>query len=144
LAPLEIATAHARDFNELVGMALDASQTAKAVAQVPFGKVCTLLDAAVRPVSVISYMDGRMIPGANRWGEWRAHAFGKVSVGDEAYVWFNRTVDGLYMTCRYPSTDVAHTNIGGYIEYTRDVLSAIARDGSYPFAGHLASHAAIA
>jgi hypothetical protein len=134
LAPIEIAAAEAQDFAELVGMARAATRVAKSVAQVPFGKVCALLDTVVRPVSVLSYMDTRMIPGAARWGEWRAHAFGKVSVGDEAYVWFNRTVDGLYMTCRYPSTDVAHENIAGYIEHTRHVLTAIARQGSYSFA----------
>jgi hypothetical protein len=144
LAPVEIATGQARDFNELVGMALDASQAAKAVAQVPFGKVCSLLDTVVRPVSVFSFMDGRTLPGAERWGEWRAHAFGKVSVGDEAYVWVNRTVDGLYMTCRYPGTELAHTNIAAYIEHTREVFRAIGHDGTYRFAGQLASHAAVA
>lgn len=144
LAPIEIATAEAQDFVDLVGMAHAAAQAAKAVAQVPFGKICTLLDTAVRPVSVFSYMDGRRMPGADRWGEWRAHAFGKVSVGDEAYVWVNRTVNGLYMTCRYPSTDVAHANIAGYIARTREILGAIARQGSHSFAGHLASQPAIA
>jgi hypothetical protein len=144
LAPVEIATERAQDFNELIGMALASSQAAKSVAQVPFGKVCSLLDTVVRPVSVFSFMDGRTLPGADRWGEWRAHAFGKVSVGDEAYVWVNRTVDGLYMTCRYPSTDVAHANIAGYLEHTREVLRAVARDGAYPFAGHLTSHRAAA
>jgi hypothetical protein len=144
LAPVEIATAQAHDFNELIGMAHAAARAAKAIAQVPFGKVCTLLDTVVRPVSVFSYMDGRMQPGADRWGDWRAHAFGKVSVGDEAYVWVNRTVNGLYMTCRYPGTDVAHASIAGYIEHTNTVLTTIARQGSYSFAGHLASQPAIA
>ena len=144
LAPVELATAEAQDFAELVGMAHAAAQAAKAVAQVPFGRVCSLLDTVVRPVSVFSYMDGRRIPGADSWGEWRAHAFGKVSVGDEAYVWINRTVDGLYMTCRYPSTDVAHANIAAYVEHTRAVLTAIARQGSHSFAGHLAPQPALA
>jgi hypothetical protein len=144
LAPVEIAAAQAHDFAELVGMAQADAQAAKAVAQVPFGKVCTLLDTAVRPLSVFSYMDGRRLPGAERWGEWRARAFGKVSVGDEVYLWVNRTVDGLYMTCRYPSTDVAHANIAGYIEKTREILTAVARQGSYAIAGQPGTQPAIA
>jgi len=144
LAPIEIATAQAQDFGELIGMARDGARAAKTVAQVPFGKVCSVLDTVVRPVSVFSYMDGRAIPGARHWGGWRAHAFGKVSVGDETYVWINRTVDGLYMTCRYPSTDESHGKIAGYIEHTRDVLTAIARTGSYDFASQLCAEPAIA
>lgn len=48
------------------------------------------------------------------------------------------------MTCRYPSTDVAHENIAGYIEHAREILTTIARQGSYPFAGHLSSQSAAA
>ena len=62
-------------------------------------------------------------------GDWRAHAFGKVAVGDEAYVWVNGTVDGLYMTCRHPGTDVADANIADYIEHTNTVLTTIVRQG---------------
>jgi mycolipenoyl-CoA---2-(long-chain-fatty acyl)-trehalose mycolipenoyltransferase / long-chain-acyl-CoA---trehalose acyltransferase len=142
LAPVEIATAEARDFAELLDMAQAAARAAKAIAQVPFGKVCTLLDTVVRPLTVFSYMDGRMLPGADRWGDWRAHAFGKVSVGDEAYVWVNRTVNGLYMTCRYPSTDVAHASMAEYVEQTRSALLAIAREGSCAFVGHLTAQPA--
>lgn len=139
LAPLEIHTAEARDLTELIGMARDAVRAAKSVAQVPFAKVCTLLDTAVRPVSVMSYMDGRMVPGARQWGEWKAHGFGKVSYGDEAYMWVNRTVNGLYLTCRYPGTDLGHKNILGFIDHAREVLTSVARSGSYEFADHLAA-----
>jgi hypothetical protein len=133
LAPVEIPTTGTRDFHELVGVARDAARAAKPLARVPFSKVCTLLDTVVRPMSVLSYMDGRKIPGADRWGAWKAHAFGKVSCGDEAYLWVNRAVDGLYVTCRYPSTDLAHRNIAAFIEQLRDVLMAVARNGTCSF-----------
>jgi Condensation domain len=137
LAPLEIATTDARDFHDLVRLARDAARAARLAARVPFAKVCTLLDTVVRPVSVVSYMDGRRIPGVDRWGEWKAHAFGKVSYGDDAYLWVNRAVDGLYVTCRYPSTGLAHTNIAAFIEHMREVLMAVARNGTCSFAGQL-------
>ena len=137
LAPLEIPTAQARDFDEVIRMARHASSAAKPIAQVPFAKVCSLLDTALRPASVISYIDGRIVPGAASWSEWNAHAFGKVAYGDEVYMWINRTSEGVYLTFRYPDTDVARRNVPTFIENTRNVLVSVARNGSYPMAGHL-------
>lgn len=134
IAPIEIATARARDFHELVGMAYDAVQRAKPVAQVPFAKVCELIDTPVRPRSVVSFMDGRMVPGAHRWRDWRAHGFGKVSYGEEAYLWVNRTVDGLFVSCRYPGTDLGRENISAFIEDAREVFTSVARSGRYSLA----------
>jgi mycolipenoyl-CoA---2-(long-chain-fatty acyl)-trehalose mycolipenoyltransferase / long-chain-acyl-CoA---trehalose acyltransferase len=144
LAPIEIATARARDFHELVGMAHEAVRKAKPMAQVPFAKVCRLMETAVRPVSVISYMDGQMVPGAHQWRDWKAHGFGKVSYGDDAYLWVNRTVDGLFVTSRYPSTDVGHKNMSAFIERTREVLTLVARSGGHRFEGDVALERAVA
>jgi hypothetical protein len=116
-------------------MARHASQVAKPIAQVPFAKVCSLLDTVLRPASVISYIDARMVPGAASWTEWNAHAFGKVAYGDEVYLWINRTREGVYLTCRYPDTEVARKNVTTFIENTRDVLRSVATSGSYAFAG---------
>jgi hypothetical protein len=138
VAPLEIATAYAEDFSELVRMARQATKIAKPLAQVPFAKAFGLLETPVRPLSVISYIDGRAVPGSQSWGEWNAHAFGKVSYGDEVYCWINRTHEGVYLTCRYPHTEVAHRNVNTYIQYARDILTSVAVNGSYGFAGHLA------
>jgi hypothetical protein len=138
LAPLEIETATARDFGELIRMARQASRAAKPISQVPFAKVCSLLDTVLRPVSVISYIDARIVPGAANWDEWNAHAFGKVAYGDEVYMWINRTHEGVYLTCRYPDTELARSNVTAFIEQTREILVSVARTGSYPFAGHLA------
>lgn len=131
LAPLEIDTAQAQDFDEIIRMARHASQVAKPIAQVPFAKVCSLLDTVLRPASVISYIDARMVPGAASWTEWNAHAFGKVAYGDEVYLWINRTREGVYLTCRYPDTEVARRNVTTFIENTRDVLRSVATSGSY-------------
>jgi hypothetical protein len=134
LAPIEIATAQAQDFRELMRIARDAVAAAKSVAHVPFPKVCALLDAELCATSMISYIDCRMVPGARHWGEWKAHAFGKVIYGDEVYLWINRTLDGLDVTCRYPRTELAHKNITGFISDARGVLTSVARSGSYSYA----------
>lgn len=137
LAPLEIATAQARDFRELMIMARDAARAGKRIAQVPFAKIWALLDSMMRPLSMISYIDARLVPGARRWEEWNAHAFGKVAYGDETYMWVNRTMDGVYVTCRYPNTDLAHDNMAAFIQRIREILTSVARTGTYSFADHL-------
>jgi hypothetical protein len=133
LAPIQIATAQAQDFRELMHIALDAVAAAKSVAHVPFPKVCALLNAELHATSMISYIDCRLVPGARHWGEWKAYVFGKVIYGDEAYLWINRTLDGLDVTCRYPSTELAHKNVIGFIGDARDILTSVARSGSYSY-----------
>jgi hypothetical protein len=135
LAPIEIATAEAEDFGALVRMARQASRATKPLAQVPFAKVCTLLDAPVRPLSVISYIDARVVPGASQWSEWNAHAFGKVSYGDEVYMWINRNDEGAFLTVRYPTTEMACANVTAFVERMREVLTSVAQTGTYSIAG---------
>jgi hypothetical protein len=137
LAPLEIATAQAQDFGEVICMARHATKVAKPIAQVPFAKVCSVLDTVLRPTSVISYIDARRVPGAANWSKWNAHAFGRVVYGDEVYLWINRTNEGVYLTCRYPDTAVAGVNVPSFVESLRDVLVCVGRGGSYPIAGRV-------
>jgi hypothetical protein len=136
LAPIQIDSTQARDFQDLITIAHDELTTAKKTADVPFAKVCDLLHTALRPTSVLSYMDGRMVPGAHQWATWNARGFGKVSYGDETYLWINRTVNGLYATARYPGTPQAHTNITTYLNDTRHILHTIATTGTYPLTNH--------
>jgi hypothetical protein len=137
LAPLEVATAQAQDFGEVIRMARQATKVAKPIAQVPFARVCSVLDTVLRPTSVISYIDGRMVPGAANWTDWNAHAFGRVVYGDEVYLWINRTNEGVYLTCRYPDTAVACANVPSFIENLRNVLVCVGRSGGYPIVGRV-------
>jgi hypothetical protein len=141
LAPLEIDTASASDFHDLVRMARDATRAAKPVAEVPFIKAFGLLEAPVRPVSVMSYIDARVVPGSPNWTKWNAHAFGKVSYGDEVYFWINRTPEGVYLTCRHPLTKVALHNVNAYIQHMRGIITSVATTGSYAFSGFDAQRA---
>ena len=135
LGPFEIDTARAASFEQLVGMARHAARASKPVAQVPFPKAFSLLEGIIRPLSVMSYIDALTVPGAPQWTEWNAHAFGKVSYGDEVYMWLNRTLEGLYVTYRYPGTEIADRNVAAYIERVRDIMTSVAKTGTYPFAG---------
>jgi hypothetical protein len=144
LAPLEIPTAEAADFHDLVRMARRAARVARPVAQTPFAKVFSLLDPPVRPLSVMSYIDARAVPGAPHWTEWNAHAFGKVSYGDEVYLWINRTLDGMYVTYRYPDTEVARRNVTAYIDRTRDIMTSVSKTGTYEFAGQITAERELA
>lgn len=61
--------------------------------------------------SLISYVDARATPGADRWVEWKAFTLIRVSYGDQVCVWITRIHEGLQLACRYPDTDIAGKNI---------------------------------
>ena len=88
-----------------------------------------LLGADFRPTSpdlysIVSYVDTRSVPGADRWREMRAHALLRVSYGDQVCVWVNRQHEGLWLATRYPDTDVAAKNMRLYVERLRDHIAS--------------------
>jgi hypothetical protein len=144
LAPLELPTTQADDFHELVRMARRAARVAKPIAQAPFAKAFSLLEPPVRPLSVMSYIDARGVPGAASWTDWNTHAFGKVSYGDEVYLWINRTLEGMYVTYRYPDTETGRRNVDAYIDRVREIMLSVATTGTYEVAGQLTAERELA
>jgi hypothetical protein len=97
----------------------------------PLARVLALLGAEFRPTSpdlysIVSYVDTRTVPGAERWTEQRAHALLRVSYGDQVCVWVNRLHEGLWLATRYPDTDVAAKNLRLYVERLRDHIASVA------------------
>ncbi|GAA2804052.1 condensation domain-containing protein [Saccharopolyspora taberi] len=131
LAPFELSTAETADFRDLVRAASDETRAAKHLAEVPLARVCELLGGLFLPRSAVSYMDVRQVAGADRWRTWNAQTFGKVSLGDEVYIWVLRTPDGVYLASRYPNTDLAYKNMSRYIERMREVFITVAETGTY-------------
>ena len=135
LAPIEVPMPTMGDFRDVMRLTRRAVRVARPVAEVPFARVCEVLGAILLPRFVISYIDGRFVPGADCWRQWNAHAFGKVSYGDEVYMWINRALDEVYVTIRYPSTNLAHQNMSRYIDRIRGILNTVARTGNYSMPG---------
>ncbi|MGA9310668.1 MAG: condensation domain-containing protein [Pseudonocardiaceae bacterium] len=135
-APIEIRTAQARDFLGVLELAHNALRTNRSMARMPIARVLHLLGSDFRPTSpdlfsLISYVDARAVPGADRWAGWNASTIMRVSYGDQVCVWITRIHKGLHVACRYPDNDIAHKNILHFVEELRKIIVSVARTGGY-------------
>ncbi|WP_116051572.1 condensation domain-containing protein [Amycolatopsis palatopharyngis] len=136
LAPVEFPVEGRPDFAGLTRAASAAVRESRPLARVPFARVCELLGAQPRPRFVVSYMDMRNAPGADRWRQWHTCAFhSRSSAGDEVYLWIHRTHDGVYLTCRHPGTEAGIRNVARYVGHLRRVIDEVATHGGYAVSG---------
>ncbi|GHE11798.1 condensation domain-containing protein [Streptomyces alanosinicus] len=130
-APIEVPLGRATGFPDALRAVRGELQANRPLARMPLARVLRLLGADFRPTSpdlysIVSYLDARSVPGAERWAEQRAHALLRVSYGDQVCVWVNRLHEGLWLASRYPDTDVAAKNLRLYAERLRDHISSVA------------------
>ncbi|WEO96006.1 condensation domain-containing protein [Streptomyces sp. FXJ1.172] len=130
-APIEVPVDRAAGLRDTLRTVRDELRAARPLARMPLARVLSLLGADFRPASpdlysIVSYVDARSIPGAERWSEQRAHALLRVSYGDQVCVWVNRLHEGLWLASRYPDTDVAAKNLRLYVERLRDHIASVA------------------
>ncbi|MFC7219220.1 condensation domain-containing protein [Streptomyces polyrhachis] len=131
-APIEVPIDQAPDFPRALAAVRATLRANRRLARMPIARVLHLLGADFRPTSpdlysIVSYVDARAIPGADRWAELRAYGLMRVSYGDQACVWINRLPEGLQLASRYPDTDVAGKNMRLYTERLRDLITSVAR-----------------
>ncbi|MCS0602845.1 condensation domain-containing protein [Streptomyces sp. LP11] len=135
-APIEVPVGPSSGFPETLRAVRAELQANRPLSRLPLARVLSLLGADFRPTSpdlysIVSYVDTRAIPGAERWRELRAHGLLRVSYGDQVCVWVNRLPEGLWLASRYPDTDVAAKNLRLYVERLRDHIASVAH-GSLP------------
>ncbi|MFC9278670.1 condensation domain-containing protein [Streptomyces collinus] len=128
-APIEVPVTGSPGLPEVLRTVRAALQAARPLARMPLARVLSLLGTDFRPTSpdlysIVSYVDARGIPGADRWAEQRAYGLLRVSYGDQVCVWVSRLHDGLWLASRYPDTDVAAKNMRLYVERLRDLVAA--------------------
>jgi hypothetical protein len=97
----------------------------------PIARVLRLLGADFRPTSpdlysIVSYVDSRGIPGAERWQELKAYGLIRVSYGDQVCAWITRVHEGLQFACRLPDTEAADRNMRRCVELVRERIVAVA------------------
>ncbi|MGW4562695.1 condensation domain-containing protein [Streptomyces sp. NPDC004561] len=135
-APVEVPVGRTRGLPDALRAVRAQLQANRTLARMPLARVLDLIGADFRPTSpdlysIVSYLDTRAIPGAERWTEMRAHALLRVSYGDQVCVWVSRQHEGLWLAGRYPDTDVAAKNMRLYVERLRDHIAS-AGHGSLP------------
>lgn len=137
--PVRIDLTGAARLSDVLAAAQGSARDAMRVAKVPFAKVVDVLGLDLQRYSpdvfsFVSYLDMREIPGAQHWAEWNARTLVRMSHGDKANLWVNRTFSGLGITARYPETPIAHESITRYFDRLREVLHDVATSGDHVIA----------
>ncbi|MFD9596175.1 condensation domain-containing protein [Kitasatospora sp. NPDC059973] len=134
VVPIEIPAADAPDFRSALAMARSELHANRRLARTPLARILHLLGSDFRPTSpdlhsLMSFVDARAVPGAERWTEQNACATVRVSHGDQACVWITRLHEGLHLACRHPDTTVAAQSLRAYADALRDTVVRVAEDG---------------
>ncbi|MCX5337495.1 MULTISPECIES: condensation domain-containing protein [unclassified Streptomyces] len=132
-APVEIPVERAVDFDAALELVRTALRDTRALSRMPLARVLRLLGADFRPTSpdlysIVSYVDSRGIPGAERWQELKAYGLIRVSYGDQVCAWVTRVPEGLQFACRLPDTPAADKNMRRCAELLRARIVAVARE----------------
>jgi hypothetical protein len=132
-APIEVPVTPATDFPAALRTVHAELRANRRLARMPIDRVLRLLGTDFRPTSpdlysIVSYVDTRAVPGADRWPDLTAYALLRVSYGDQVCAWVTRLPEGLWFASRHPDTDLAHKNMRLYVERLRDVVTGVARE----------------
>jgi hypothetical protein len=136
-APLAFTTADADTFTDVLTNAHTSLRGTLGNAKFPASKVVSLLGDAFTPTrrdmfSMVSYIDYRKVPGAERHVYSKPLTLGETLQADDAHVWVSRLPDGLYVAIRYPITPVAPELLRRYADRTREVLRRVTVEGDFP------------
>lgn len=121
--------------DDLLGTALRVRQVfadAKVAAQVPVVRVVQLLGSTLgldlqgdRRPPIVSYLDGRKIPGNETWVERDFYGLTGSGYDDDVNVWVNRTDEDLHVTCSVPDTPEAVANVARFFSHAGGLLRAL-------------------
>lgn len=124
LAPMEFATPPGATLAELMAGAAGGMGRAKQTAAVPLDRVAQLLGRPLRPRFVLSYMDLRRVPGADRWQEMNVATLRpRCGSGDEVHLWITHAREGLRVAARYPADSAVPVCLDRLRERLRRLVS---------------------
>ncbi|MDL9935711.1 condensation domain-containing protein [Gordonia sp. ABSL1-1] len=132
LIPVHDDLGAAESFTTALTGTATASKAHRALAAHSFGRVAELLEISPRPRFVVSYIDGRTIPGAGEWTARDRALRSPVRSDDEVYLWINRTADGINLSTRFPGNDTASASVHAFIAEFSAVLREVAEHGDAP------------
>lgn len=133
-------------FTALAQRAQDAYRSGKALGGVSVQQVIdTVLanagpDAAPQPTTlmpppIVSYIDGRRLPGTDDYVSTRATGIVGGKATQIASIWINRVLEGTWMAISHPDTPEAHRSVTSYAERLSTIIKDVARDGDHHVTG---------
>jgi hypothetical protein len=136
-APLAFTITDAETFTDVLANAHTSLRGTLGNAKFPASKVVSLLGDDFTPTrrdmfSMVSYIDYRKVPGAERHADSKPLTLGETLQADDAHVWTSRLADGLYLTIRYPVTPIAPELLQQYADRISEVLRRVTVAGDFP------------
>ncbi|OZD19406.1 Aureobasidin A1 biosynthesis complex [Rhodococcus sp. 06-156-3C] len=126
ILPMEIRLDDATTFAEAIDRANIGATEYKRLAAMPYSKIASLMSSTEIPRFVVSYIDLRFLPDGEEWQERKGRALrSECHAEDEVYFWINRTLQGLNISARFPSSDVSTTNVHRFITEFVSVVTAV-------------------
>jgi hypothetical protein len=130
--PIEVDLSDGAGFEEAMRRVRAALRENRRLARMPIARVLRLLGSDFRPrspdlYSIVSFVDGRPVPGSERWDELHAYGLLRVSYGDQVCVWVSRVHEGLRFAARYPDTGPALRSMEAYLARLREIVAGTAR-----------------
>lgn len=92
----------------------------------------TVQSDAAAAYPIVSYGDGRHVPGSRDWAAANCHSLEGPGTSGEVHLWVNRLWDRTYLKTRYPDTPAAQRNVPRFLTHLRDVLHTVALTGDRP------------
>ncbi|MFW0789488.1 condensation domain-containing protein [Gordonia sp. CPCC 205333] len=129
LMPVDDAVGDATTFAAAVADTSKALKANKGLVGNPYSRVAELVGLTEAPEFVISFVDGRYLPGAAAWTEHERALRSTMRSDTEVYLWINRAIDGLNLSARFPANEVASASIHAFIAEFSAVLRDVAATG---------------
>lgn len=136
LVPLHVDIEPSDTFGSLARRVRQEFKDNKEAGEVPTMRVAEILaehvdfdaDSSDRP-PIMSYLDGAMIPGHERWQEQNFWGLTGAGDDDDVYVWMMRMPQSTYVTCSCPGTPQAVHAVSTYFARVAEILQEVARTG---------------
>lgn len=129
LAPVEADLGGAESFGAAIGQIGASARSTQHLVGHSFPRVADLLGITEPPAFVVSFIDGRHLPGADAWTPQDRALRSRTHCGDEVYLWINRTRQGMNISLRFPNNETAAHSVHSFIAEFGAVLREVATTG---------------
>ncbi|MGB3772493.1 MAG: condensation domain-containing protein [Rhodococcus sp. (in: high G+C Gram-positive bacteria)] len=130
IAPFAVDVAPGESFADLLTRSNAELARTRPVARVPFDLIAEATGIDGAPRFVVSFMDVRFAPDAQKWPDIRARALRSKKYDHDVYLWVHRTPQGVNVSARFPDTERATAAVHRLVAELRAVLGEVAATGS--------------
>ncbi len=127
--PVDDPIGTAASFGEAIAGTATAVRANRDVVPFSLPRVMSILDVNGAPEFVVSFVDGRAIPGSDSWSEHERALRSRVRSASEVYLWINRAAGGLNLSMRYPNNEVAASSVHAFVAEFAAVLTEVVETG---------------